>query len=103
MRFGAFVLALVAVVAYAGSGWAASPERHTGFQMALRTGLSVPFGEAVESENLSDLSSVRVPLVLDIGDKPVPKVFLGGYLGFGFGGVSGALRKWCNTDGESCS
>ncbi|HYQ02762.1 MAG TPA: hypothetical protein VER96_29025 [Polyangiaceae bacterium] len=103
MKFGAFTLALVSVVAYAGSGWAATPERHTGFQMALRTGVSFPFGEAVQDEKLNDVSSVRVPLVVDIGAKLIPKLFVGGYFGFGLGGASGALRKWCNSDGESCS
>ncbi|HKO48740.1 MAG TPA: hypothetical protein VJV79_13505 [Polyangiaceae bacterium] len=103
MKFGAFILALVPVVAYAGSGWAATPERHTGFQMALRTGLSIPFGEAVKNENLNDLSSIQVPLVVDIGGKPIPELFLGGYLGLGYGGPSGALREWCSTESTSCT
>jgi hypothetical protein len=81
---------------------AAAPNERTGFQMALRTGLSVPFGDAVKGFELSDFSSVQVPLLVDLGGKPIPELFLGGYIGPSFGGAGGQTAKQCDASNASC-
>jgi hypothetical protein len=60
--------------------------------MALRTGYSVPLGSVTENLSMSDSVSGQVPILIDIGGKPIPNLFVGGYLGLGFGGVAGATK-----------
>lgn len=76
------------------------PPASTGFQLAMRTGYSVPLGKAEGGLAMSDLFSGQVPLFIELGGKPIPYLFLGGYLGFGFGGPAGLLKQTC---GGRCS
>jgi hypothetical protein len=80
--------------------------RH-GFQMAFRTGLSIPIGSAKDVDpedvttiggrsSMSDLASWQIPVQLDVGGKPNKYFFLGGYVGFGFGLASGELSGSCD-------
>src|SRR5689334_11580557 len=48
------------------------PPAHTGFQLAIRTGVAIPFGKLEDAKNgaMSDTFSPQVPFVLDIGGKP---------------------------------
>lgn len=83
------------------------PIGHGGFQMAIRSGVSLPFGAAKESftgeetspehwsSKLRDLSGVQVPVIVDIGGKPNKHVFIGGYLGYARGFTGGALAEAC--------
>jgi hypothetical protein len=88
----------------------APPPAHVGFQIALRTGYAVPMGNArgpnpgVTTQNLamSDAFSGQVPIFLEIGGKVVPNVFLGGYLGLGFGGPAGQFDTLCQQGNLSC-
>jgi hypothetical protein len=68
----------------------AVPQARTGFQLALRTGYMVPFGQATGApgDTMGNTFSGQVPLIVDIGGKLTPNVFLGGYLGLGFGGTA---------------
>jgi hypothetical protein len=72
--------------------------------MAFRTGYALPFGkfDGGPNEELSNAFSGQVPLTLDIGAKVGKNVFLGGYLGFGFGGTGDLLRPTCASDGATC-
>jgi len=54
--------------------------------MAVRTGAAIPFGKMYADHELSDYSSVQVPFVVDIGGKPIPELFIGGYIGIAVGG-----------------
>jgi hypothetical protein len=102
MKIGVLIVGLAAIP-YAGSAWAADvPQEHTGFQMAIRTGLAIPFGDLAKDAKLSDLSSIQVPLMLDIGGKVIPNLFLGGYLGLGFGGTGGIAADSCDAMRASC-
>jgi hypothetical protein len=56
--------------------------------MDIRTGYSVPLGKLQKDTSLSDVFSGQVPIMLDIGGKLIPELFLGGYLGLGFGGAA---------------
>jgi len=76
------------------------PPANTGFQMAMRTVYSLALGKAQESLKMSDFASGQVPFFLELGGKPMPYLFLGGYLGFGFGGPAGLFKDAC---GGSCS
>ena len=102
MKIGAIWVGCVVGLGYVGSARAQTPAEHTGFQLALRTGLAIPFGEADKGESMSDITSVQVPLIVDIGGKPIPELFLGGYFGFGFGGAAGRLGDACSASGASC-
>jgi hypothetical protein len=82
---------------------------HRGFQMALRTGLAIPLGSAKSGDpsdltapaarsSLPDLVGWQIPIMLDIGGKPDPHVFIGGYLGFSVGQPAGALGNICSAE-----
>jgi len=78
--------------------------------MDIRTGYSIPMGKVQggatalpagaqgglnDGLNMSDVVSGQVPFILDIGAKVIPQLFVGGYLGLGFGGAAGALKESC--------
>lgn len=81
-----------------------TPPARTGFQLALRSGYMVPFGEAsgAPGDSMSNTFSGQVPLLVDIGGKPTPNVFVGGYLGLGFGGTAGETSALCSRDDITC-
>lgn len=62
----------------------------------------LPFGNAAQGVKMSDTATGQFPLLAEIGAKIIPSIFVGGYLGLGFGGATGALkRELCNT-GPAC-
>jgi hypothetical protein len=80
------------------------PPAHRGFQMALRTGFSMPFGK-VEGEGdtkMSDFVSGQVPLFVEIGGKPIKNLFIGGYMGVAFGGTAGDTSDLCDASDIDC-
>jgi hypothetical protein len=85
-----------------------APLGHRGFQMAIRTGVAFPMGMAYSrsaptpsaaTASMGDVTGAQIPIILDIGGKPERHVFVGGYVGFGFGGTAGALGAACNSCG----
>ena len=70
--------------------------------MALRTGLSVPFGNATaeSGDSLRRRYSVQWPFLFEIGAKPSDSVFIGGYLGVSFGSEGSDVRieGFCEDD-----
>lgn len=85
-----------------GAGAGGVPRARVGFQMAIRTGYSLPMGDVHETLKMSDWTSGQVPLIFDIGGKIIPELFLGGWLGLGFGGADGALDEGCKAHNASC-
>ena len=81
-----------------------TPGPRVGFQMALRTGYSVPMGSATGGNGgeMSNLYSGQVPLFVEIGGKPNAHLFIGGYFGIGFGGASGAFDTSCVASHATC-
>ena len=75
------------------------PPARRGFQLALRTGYSAPFGDVAQDVPMSDWFRGQVPFTVDIGGKVSDYVFIGGFLGLSFGGVGDPLADIC----ESCS
>jgi hypothetical protein len=80
----------------------APPPPRTGFQMAMRTGYAIPFGNVDGSASMGDSFSGQVAFLLDLGGKPIPSLFLGGYVGLGLGGASGQLGSLCSADNLTC-
>lgn len=78
------------------------PPPHTGFQIALRTGFAIPLGEAASNTKMSDVWGIQLPLITDIGGKVTPNLFVGGYLGLGFGGAGGAQGNDCERRNIGC-
>ena len=102
MKIGVIGAGCLVSLGYVGSAWAQAPAERTGFQLALRTGIAIPFGELDKGEKMSDFTSVQVPLIVDVGGKVIPELFLGGYFGFGFGGPGGELADVCSAGDGSC-
>lgn len=79
------------------------PPERTGFAMALRTGLSIPMGKVSSGNPMYDTFSPQVPLLVDLGFKPVPHLFLGAYLGLAVGDVHGRLGAQCDRMNAQCA
>lgn len=81
-----------------------APPARRGFQMALRSGVSLPFGKVDGDADLkmSDLVAPQVPLIIDIGGKPIKQLFLGAYVGVGAGAVAGETDDWCDRENLDC-
>lgn len=79
------------------------PPARTGFQVALRTGVSFPAGKTAEGQAMTDVFAWQVPLHVEIGAKVIPELFIGAYGAVGFGGVSSSFEKQCNGVGVDCS
>ncbi|MFO0659055.1 MAG: hypothetical protein U0165_04395 [Polyangiaceae bacterium] len=74
-----------------------APPASSGFQLAFRTGYSLPMGKASGETNgeLSKLFGGQVPVIADIGGKLSPNVVLAGYLGIAVGSVGDGLKDTC--------
>lgn len=79
-----------------------TPPARRGFQLALRTGVAIPFGNVTPATAMSDALSPQVPLLLDVGWKPIRHLFLGAYLGGTIGGAAGQIADTCNENGINC-
>jgi hypothetical protein len=98
------VLAFASIATVSLSAQAEPPKAREGFQMALRTGVALPFGDADKSVSMSDISTAQVPLLIDLGGKLGRNVFLGAYVGFAVGGASrGFLEDMCDQGNVSCA
>jgi hypothetical protein len=73
-------------------------------QIALRAGVQVPFGQVTGNgpDAMSESFSWQGPLVLEIGWKFFPNLFVGLYGSLGFGGTSGAALSACSENNLSC-
>jgi hypothetical protein len=79
----------------------APPPARTGFQIALRTGYSVPFGHVAGDRTMSDMFTGQVPLFVELGAKVHRNVFVGVYTALSFGGAGDAFDKVC-SGGDKC-
>lgn len=110
MKIGVSLLGIVGMCALSGAAFAQqTPPPRVGFQMAFRTGYSVPMGSIMKNAagaggelKMSDVTSGQVPIILDIGGKVIPELFIGGYFGLGFGGTAGQVHDSCKAANESC-
>lgn len=110
MRIGVMGIGLLGTLTASTAAWAQTPPARTGFQMDIRTGYAIPYGTAIGSQGesdggelaMSDYVSGQVPLIVDIGGKVIPNLFVGGYFGFGFGGAAGNASTSCERSGGGC-
>src|SRR5450755_2673862 len=102
MKIGALVLCSLGSLCFVAVASAQVPRARVGFQMDVRTGVSVPLGNAQQGGKMSDLASNQVPILMDIGGKVIPELFLGGYFGLGFGGAAGQTKAFCDVNGFTC-
>lgn len=79
----------------------ARAEPGTGFEAALRLGYGIPLGDAVEDGKLSDGIGGQVPIIVDIGYRITPLVFLGLYAQYGFAWLND--DNACDATNASCS
>ncbi len=79
------------------------PAAHRGFQLALRTGVAVPFGDVTRATAMSDALGVQVPFLVDVGAKVLPQLFVGVYLGAAVGGAAGQVENQCTRAGVNCT
>lgn len=80
-----------------------APAARKGFQIGVRPGISVPFGSSAKDQKMSDGPSAQFTLNADIGAKIIPQLFVGGYIGFGLGGVAGKTSDACDKANISCA
>jgi hypothetical protein len=103
------VFATIAMSAFASAQEAVprtnAPPPRVGFQMGLRTGYAVPLGKAtgIAGDDMSESFGGQVPLFIEIGGKPHPNFFVGGYLGLGFGPAAGQVKNFCNDNAITCT
>jgi hypothetical protein len=102
MKIGALVLCSLGSLCFVAVASAQVPRARVGFQMDVRTGVSVPLGNAQQGGKMSDLASNQVPILMDIGGKVIPELFLGGYFGLGFGGAAGQTKNYCDVNDFTC-
>jgi hypothetical protein len=102
MKIGALVLCSLGSLSFVAVASAQVPRARVGFQMDVRTGISVPLGNAEQGGKMSDLATNQVPIIMDIGGKVIPELFLGGYFGLGFGGAAGQTKAFCDVNGFTC-
>jgi hypothetical protein len=77
-----------------------APPPATGFQLTLRTGPMIPVGQAAKNQAMADTYGWQVPLVVEIGGKIMPEMFIGAYGGAGLGRAGG---KSCDQVGATCT
>jgi outer membrane protein W len=75
----------------------------TGFEAGLRLGYGIPLGSATDNGDLSDAVGGQVPLILDIGYRVIPNLFIGLYAQYGFAWVGDNFDDLCDLSGASCS
>jgi hypothetical protein len=80
-----------------------APPASRGFQLAIRTGAAVPLGQVSGTIAMSDALGVQLPLIVDIGAKPIPNLFVGGFLGVAIGGAAGQIQQNCDRVGVNCT
>ena len=105
MKLGVFSLGTIGILGLSSVAWGQQkPAPRTGFQMAIRTGYSLPMGKVHNGDssvgtivpmNMSDTFGGQVPFIVDIGGKVIPELFIGGYFGLGIGGAGGQLKDNC--------
>lgn len=76
----------------------------TGFQMAIESGLSLPFGDArgAPNDDLARRYSYQIPFNVELGGKPTEALYIGSYLGFALGaeGDDPTIEQYCEDDDD---
>jgi hypothetical protein len=88
---------LLLATAAAGPTWAQSAEPEpTGFEIGLRVGYALPFGELLSGVALSNTAKGGVPFTLDVGYRVTPHLYVGALLSYAILRVN-KIALACNT------
>lgn len=77
--------------------------QNTGFEAGLRVGYGIPLGSLSENNDLSDGIGGQIPLILDVGYRVIPNLFIGLYGQYGFAWVGGDIADLCDATNADCS
>lgn len=82
----------------------AKPKKKRGFEMAAQTGYSLPLGEVTDEQNedMDTVSRGQVPLLIDLGYRASPLVFVGAYLGPSWGRLDKPTAVRCDAADDTC-
>lgn len=86
-----------------GRSWPPGKRPSVTFPISFGAGGGIPFGNIDTGGYRSEFISHEVPLVLDFGMKVNRWLYLGLYVGVGFGAAGSTLQDRCNETGVSCS
>ncbi len=72
--------------------------------MSLSGGYSLALGEATDEvdHDMDDVTRGQIPLLLDVGIRASPVVFVGGYLGPALGHLDKSTSVRCDQDDDTC-
>ena len=89
---------------------ALATEEPTGVEVGLRTGYTLPMGDAmgqttgVKSDTtMSDVISGGIPIWIDAGYRLTPNVYVGGFFQYGILFINTDHETYCKASGISCS
>jgi hypothetical protein len=81
--------------------------QNTGFEAGLRLGYGIPLGDVTGEGGGGDLADGiegQIPIILDVGYRVIPQLFVGLYAQYGFGFVGDVIDAACDASSEiSCS
>jgi hypothetical protein len=98
-------LKVVSLFIFAGNSAAlARAQDETGFEASVRGGYAIALGKATgPGGDLNDAVAGQVPLILDVGVRVLPNMFIGVFGQYGFGILGGQLSESCDQSSEvSC-
>jgi hypothetical protein len=76
----------------------AAPAHHASFETAFRTGLSIPVGFVESNLPIQEIAGLQVPVMIELGARMSPRLFLGGYAAVGIGSTSRRFdQDFCQT------
>lgn len=71
-----------------------------GLELGARVGFGLGLGSVAQDTKMSDQVGSQIPLIVDIGYRITPNIYVGGYGQLGYGIVT---DDHCNVPGVSCS
>jgi hypothetical protein len=75
-----------------------APQNRATFEAAFRTGLSIPVGFIESNLPVQEIAGLQVPVMLEMGARTSPRVFVGGYAAVGIGSTSRRFdQDFCNA------
>jgi hypothetical protein len=80
----------------------ADDEAPRGIELGLRSGVSLPLGDASSGSKLSDSFTTRIPIWVDAGYRITPNVYVGALLQYGILSVADRLSNVCTVTGGDC-
>jgi len=67
--------------------------------------MAIPTAKITQGQGnaMNDAFAWQVPLLVEIGGKPLDELFVGAYAGIGFGGAGSSVASQCSAEAVSCS